>query len=266
MKERYPALYAKIKEKVQAGRIEPLGAMWVEPDTNIAGGEALVRQLLHGKRFFKQEFGVDVNHLWLPDVFGYSAALPQLLKLAGVDYFSTQKLSWSLINVFPHQSFHWQGIDGTMVLAHMLPEDTYNSPAAPHSVRKIERNYKDKGVSEHALMVFGIGDGGGGPGAEHLERLTRIKNLAGLSPVTQEPVAAFFERWQQDAARFPTWVGELYLERHQGTLTTEARNKRYNRKMELALRELEWTSVLASVLAGAAYPSDRLPCTRRSPR
>ncbi|HUX77562.1 MAG TPA: glycoside hydrolase family 38 C-terminal domain-containing protein [Anaerolineae bacterium] len=258
MKERYPALYAKIKEKVRAGRIEPLGAMWVEPDTNIAGGEALVRQLLHGKRFFKQEFGVDVNHLWLPDVFGYSAALPQLLKLAGVDYFSTQKLSWSLINVFPHQSFHWQGIDGTTVLAHMLPEDTYNSPAAPHSVHKIERNYKDKGVSEHALMVFGIGDGGGGPGAEHLERLTRIKNLAGLSPVTQEPVAAFFERWQQDAARFPTWVGELYLERHQGTLTTGARNKRYNRKMELALRELEWTSVLASVLAGAAYPSDRL--------
>jgi alpha-mannosidase len=258
MKERYPALYFKIKEMVRAGRIEPLGAMWVEPDTNISGGEALVRQLLHGKRFFKQEFGVDVNHLWLPDVFGYSAALPQLLKLAGVDYFSTQKLSWSLINVFPHQSFHWQGIDGTTVLAHMLPEDTYNSPAAPHSVHKIERNYRDKGVSEHALMVFGIGDGGGGPGAEHLERLTRIKNLAGLSPVTQEPVAAFFERWQQDAARFPTWVGELYLERHQGTLTTEARNKRYNRKMELALRELEWTSVLASVLAGAAYPSDRL--------
>ena len=125
-------------------------------------------------------------------------------------------------------------------------------------MRKIETNYKDAGVSEHALMVFGIGDGGGGPGAEHLERLDRIKNLSGLSPVRQEPVAAFFERWAQQAERFPTWVGELYLERHQGTLTTHARNKWYNRKLELALRELEWTALLAGLRAGAPYPAERL--------
>ncbi|HQE91193.1 MAG TPA: glycoside hydrolase family 38 C-terminal domain-containing protein [Anaerolineae bacterium] len=263
MKQRYPALYAKIKDKVREGRLEPQGAMWVEADTNISGGEALVRQLLQGKRFFRQEFGVEVRYLWLPDVFGYSATLPQLLKLADVDYFSTQKLSWSLINPFPHQSFHWQGLDGTTVLAHMLPEETYNSPAAPRSVRRIEQNYHDSGVSSRALMVFGIGDGGGGPGEEHLERLSRLQNLEGLSPVTQESVADFLDKWREEADRFPTWVGELYLERHEGTLTTEARNKWYNRKMELALRELEWAATLARVETGVAYPTDFLTATWR---
>ena len=258
MKEHYPALYGKIKEKVAEGRIEPQGAMWVEADTNVSGGEALVRQILQGKRFFREEFGVDVDYLWLPDVFGYSGALPQILKKGGVDFFSTQKLSWSLINSFPHHSFHWQGIDGSSVLTHMLPEETYNSPAAPRSVRRIEQNYRDKGVSDRSLMVFGIGDGGGGPGAEHLERLERIANLAGLSPVTQESAAAFFKEWSKDAARFPTWVGELYLERHEGTLTTQARNKWHNRKLELALRELEWIASVATALTGAGYPADRL--------
>jgi alpha-mannosidase len=258
MKDHYPGLYDRIKAQVLAGRIEPQGAMWVEPDTNISGGEALVRQILQGRRFFKREFGVDINYLWLPNVFGYSAALPQILAKSGVSFFSTQKLSWSLINAFPHHSFHWQGIDGTKVLVHMLPEETYNSPAAPRSVRKIEQNYKDKGVSEHSLMVFGIGDGGGGPGEEHLERLARIRDLEGLSPVTQEPVAAFFKSWEKDAACFPTWVGELYLERHEGTLTTQGRNKWYNRRMEWGLRELEWISLLAEFLSGAAYPDERL--------
>ena len=258
MKEHYPTLYEKIKRKVAEGRIEPQGVMWVEADTNLSGGEALVRQILHGKRFWQEEFGADVNYLWLPDVFGYSAALPQILQRAGIPYFSTQKLSWSLINVFPHHSFHWQGIDGSRVLAHMLPEETYNSPALPRSVRKIELNYKDLGVSGHSLLVFGIGDGGGGPGEEHLERLVRLRNLEGLSPVTQEPVAAFIGKWREDAGRFPTWRGELYLERHQGTLTTEARNKWYNRKLELALRELEWTSVVAGIAGQEAYPAARL--------
>ncbi len=258
MKDIYPELYAKIKAKVKEGRIEPQGAMWVEADTNVSGGEALVRQVLYGKRFFKEEFDVDLNYLWLPDVFGYTAALPQILKKAGVEIFSTQKLSWSLINDFPHHSFYWQGLDGSTVMTHMLPEETYNSPAAPRSVRRIETNYRDKGVSHHALMVFGIGDGGGGPGAEHLERLERIKNLAGLSPVKQESAAAFFETWRQEAERFPTWVGELYLERHEGTLTTEARNKWYNRKLELGLRDLELSAVAAGLFAGADYPTSRL--------
>ncbi len=263
MKQHYPALYEKIKQKVAEGRLEPQGVMWVEADTNISGGEALVRQILQGRRFFRQEFGVDVRYLWLPDVFGYNGNLPQLLKKAGVDIFATQKLSWSLINRFPHHSFHWQGIDGSTVLAHMFPEDTYNSPGAPRGVRRIEENYRDSGVSRHAIMVFGIGDGGGGHGEEHIERLQRLRNLEGLSPVRQEWAATFFERWRKDAARFSTWVGELYLERHEGTLTTNARNKYYNRKLELALRELEWSAVQASLLCGAPYPADFLRDTWR---
>ena len=255
MKESYPALYAAIAERVKEGRIEPQGALWVECDTNLTGGESLVRQLLHGHRFFRDEFGADVRYVWLPDTFGYSAALPQILRRAGMRYFSTQKLSWSLINTFPHHSFRWQGIDGSQVLVHMLPEETYNSSAAPRAVGRIEANYRDKGVSDSALLVFGIGDGGGGPGEEHLERLARLGDFAGLSPVRQETTAAFFERWSKDAGRFATWAGELYLERHEGTLTTHGRNKRYNRRMEQALRELEWLAVWAEIACGVPYPA-----------
>jgi alpha-mannosidase len=254
VKDDYPQLYEQVKQRVQEGRFEPQGAMWVEADTNVSGGEALTRQLLLGKRFFRKEFGIDINYMWLPDVFGYSGALPQILKKAGVEYFMTQKMSWNQVNTFPHHSFYWQGIDGSSVLAHMLPEETYNSPALPRSVVKIENNYHDKGVSEHAMILFGIGDGGGGPGEEHLERLKRIRNLAGLSPVRQEPASRFFEQWVKEAERFPTWVGELYLERHAGTLTTEARNKWYNRRIEQALRQLEWIAVFA----GIEYPAARL--------
>ncbi|HQY92698.1 glycoside hydrolase family 38 C-terminal domain-containing protein [Caldilinea sp.] len=254
MKEDYPGLFARIKARVAEGRIEPQGALWVEPDTNVTGGEALIRQILYGRRFFQEEFGVEVDYVWLPDTFGYSGALPQIMARAGIRHFSTQKLSWSLINPFPHHSFRWQGIDGSEVLVHMLPEETYNGPAAPRSLAKIEQNYRDKGVSGHALMAYGIGDGGGGPGEEHLERLARLGNFAGLPPVQQEWTAAFFEKWAQEADRFATWQGELYLERHQGTFTTNAANKWYNRRMEQALRETEWMAAIAQLVTGAGYP------------
>jgi len=254
MKDYYPTIYSKIKEKVVEGRWDVQGAMWVESDTNIPSGESLVRQLLYGKRFFRNEFGIDVKYLWLPDVFGYSGAIPQLLKLAGVDYFMTQKLSWNTVNDHPHHTFRWRGIDGTEVIAHMLPEETYNSPAAPRSLVKTEKNFQDKGLSDVCLMLFGIGDGGGGPGEEHLERLAREKNLLGLPPVVQEPAEKFFEKIAPKASRYPVWVGELYLEKHQGTYTTQSRNKMWNRKMEFALREGEWLSVWAKESAGAEYP------------
>jgi alpha-mannosidase len=255
IKEDHPELYARIKHKVATGRLEPQGALWVECDTNVTGGESLVRQILYGKKFFRQEFGVDPNYIWLPDTFGYSAALPQLIRRSGMAYFSTQKLSWSLINTFPHHSFHWQGIDGSQILVHMLPEETYNSPAAPRSIARIEENYAQKAVSGHALMIYGIGDGGGGPGEEHLERLIRLKDFSGLSPVRQRWTAEFFEQWQAEAQNFPTWVGELYLERHQGTLTTSGRSKWHNRKMEQSLRELEWLASVASTVSHIDYPS-----------
>jgi alpha-mannosidase len=263
MKERYPDLYAKVKQRVAEGRWEVQGGMWVEADTNVSGGEALVRQFLYGKRFFRQEFGVEVTNLWLPDVFGYSGALPQIMKKSGVDYFMTQKLSWSQVNQHPHHSFWWKGIDGTRVLTHMAPEGTYNSSAAPRAIAKAEQEYLDKSVSEHCLVIFGIGDGGGGPGEEHLERLCREKDLAGLSPVVQEPATCFFDKLLREADGFQTWAGELYLERHQGTYTTQARNKRFNRKLELALRELEMAASRALWQIGQAYPAEQLLDTWR---
>ncbi len=256
-KNRYPSLYCQIVRRIKEGRWDIQGGMWVEADTNITSGESLVRQFLFGQRFWQQEFGRKVNNLWLPDVFGYSGALPQIIAKCGCRFFMTQKLSWNEINSFPHQSFWWQGIDGTKILAHMLPEETYNAPAAPRGIAKAERNYKDVAVSSHAMMLFGIGDGGGGPGEEHLERLAREKNLSGLCPVVQEKAEDFFAKWERQSGDFVTWRGELYLEKHQGTLTSQARNKRFNRKMELALRDAEMLGVLAQV-AGAKYPQEQL--------
>lgn len=258
MKEHYPVLYEKIKNKVRAGRIETHGAMWVEADTNITSGESLIRQILYGKRWFEKEFDISVNYMWLPDSFGYSAALPQIFEKSDVHYFMTQKLSWSIFNDFPYHSFHWQGVNGSSILVHMLPEETYNSDVLPYSIAKIENNYHEKSVSEQALLVYGIGDGGGGPGAEHLERLERLKNLAGLCPVKQEKVVNFFESWERSASRFPTWVGELYLEKHQGTFTTQTLTKRFNRQMEIALREWEWGATCANIFANESYPASQL--------
>lgn len=253
MKDHYPALYAEIGQRVREGRWEVQGAMWVEPDANIPSGESLVRQVLYGKRFYRSEFGIDVTNLWLPDVFGYSGSIPQILRKAGVTTFLTQKLSWSLFNQHPHHTFHWEGIDGSSVLVHMPPEATYNSSAAPRAIAKIENEYLDKDVSNSSILLFGIGDGGGGPGEEHLERLAREKNLAGLSPVVQETSDQFFQRLQESADRYVRWRGELYLERHQGTLTSQARNKRANRKLEVALREAE-LACLRAARSGSEYP------------
>jgi alpha-mannosidase len=258
VKESYPLLYEKIKKKVAEGRWEPQGGMWVEADTNVSGGEALVRQILYGKRFFRQEFDKDIRILWLPDVFGYSGSLPQILRKSGIDYFMTIKLSWNVHNKFPHHTFIWRGIDGSEVLAHMPPEGTYNSETAPSSIRKAENEYIDKGVATECLMLFGIGDGGGGPGEDHLERLERVKNLDGLPPVKQEPSIEFFDRLNTSRSSYKTWVGELYLEKHQGTLTTQAKNKRYNRKIEISLRELEFVSVLAQLRGNRVYPGAQI--------
>jgi alpha-mannosidase len=258
IKAHFLDLYNRVKRRIGEGRWEPQGAMWVEADINLPSGESLVRQILYGKRFFLEEFGRDPSCLWVPDTFGFSGSLPQILAKSGVSYFMTQKLSWNLVTRYPHHTFWWHGIDGSRVLAHMPPEDTYNSAAGPQSVLAAEQNFLDKAVSDRCLMLFGIGDGGGGPGEEHLERLRREVGLAGLCPVVQEPAGAFFQRIARDGERYASWVGELYLERHQGTYTTQARTKRSNRKIELALRELEFVAAVASQFAAAPYPREEL--------
>lgn len=213
VKEDAPALFEKIRQRVQEGRWELQGGMWVEPDTNMPCGESLVRQFLYGKRFFREEFGVDVKTLWLPDVFGYTAALPQLIKKSGCDYFTTIKLSWSKVNPFPYHTFRWKGLGNCEVLVHMPPEGAYGSAALPHSFDFAAKNYREKGLCDTAMLLFGISDGGGGAGPEHLERLMREKNLQGLYPVEQKRAVDFFEHIAADQERYPFYEGELYLER-----------------------------------------------------
>lgn len=254
IKTRAPEIFQEIRKRAAEGRIEPVGAMWVEPDLNVTGGESLVRQILYGNKFYTENFGAPVRNAWLPDVFGFTAALPQILKKSGVDALLTIKLSWNRFTRFPHHSFVWKGIDESEVLVHMPPEGTYNSAATPYSVAEAERNYIEKGLSENALLLFGIGDGGGGPGESHLENLSRMKNAEGLPPVTQIKAAEFFERLESERSRLPVYKGEMYLEKHQGTYTTQGRNKRGNRLLENAL----FTAEFLSVMAGVPYPAAQL--------
>lgn len=254
-KNNYPSLYRDIQAAVKAGRWEVQGGMWVESDCNIPSGESLVRQVLHGKRFFQQEFGVDVKHLWLPDVFGYSGALPQILKKSGIDYFTTHKLNWNQFNQFPHHTMYWQGIDGTSIFAHFMTGNDYNVPSTPGSFMNFERESRDGDRTDHALALFGIGDGGGGPGRTHIEWTRLAANLEDLPRVTMETAGEFFPKAERDSRDLLTWVGELYFEYHRGTYTSQALVKKMNRKLELLIREVEF---LYSMLPNVAWPAAEL--------
>ena len=258
LQRRYPDIYARIKEAVKAGQYIPEGGAWVEPDTNIPGGEALIRQFVHGKRFFKDEFGVDCEMLWLPDVFGYSGALPQIMRGCGVKYFSTHKIFWTYHggDPFPYNTFIWEGIDGSEVFVHL--HNDYNARVDPNSVirRWNERVQKD-GFSTR-LYPFGFGDGGGGPTRTHLEFARRLRNLEGVPKFTIAHPLDYFK--DQDARGWPDarYVGELYFQAHRGVLTSQARTKRGNRKSELALREAELWGVTARTLKGSDFSAATL--------
>lgn len=272
VKERYPELYEEIKRRAAEGRWEPEGGMWLEADCNLTSGESLVRQFLYGKQFFQEEFGVDSRVLWLPDVFGYSGALPQIMKKCGIDYFMTTKLSWNQFNKVPDDTLLWEGIDGTKVLTHLISTlgvgqsvdrffTTYNGILHPDAIMGGWQRYQNKEMNHDILVAFGYGDGGGGPTREMLETGRRMeKGIRGIPKVRQESSLTYFTELSErvkDSRRLHTWTGEFYFEYHRGTYTSMARNKRSNRKSELLLMDLELLAVLAEK-RGAAYPAEDL--------
>jgi len=258
MKEFYPELFGRILDKVRAGQFVPVGGMWVESDSNMPGGEAMARQFLEGKSFFLAELGVDCHEAWLPDTFGYSAALPQIIKAAGIRWFLTQKISWNQVNRMPHHTFNWEGIDGTRVFTHFPPVDKYNSDLSAGDLAHAERNYREHGRGTTSLVPFGYGDGGGGPTREMLAAAQRTADLEGSPKVRIGSAASFFRQAEAEYETLPVWVGEMYLELHRGTYTSQAKTKLGNRRSEHLLREAELWSATAAVRAGHRYPAAEL--------
>ncbi|MFJ5966853.1 alpha-mannosidase [Streptomyces sp. NPDC093060] len=259
VRDNYPHVWARIQESVKKGQWAPVGGMWVEADGNLPGGEALARQLVHGKRFFIEHFGVETKGVWLPDSFGYTAAYPQLARLAGNDWFLTQKISWNQTNKFPHHTFWWEGIDGTRIFTHFPPVDTYNARFSGEEMARAVRNYSEKGGATRSLAPFGWGDGGGGPTREIMERARRLKDLEGSAKVEIEHPDRFFAKARAEYPDAPVWVGELYLELHRATYTSQARTKQGNRRSEHRLREAElWATTAALHAPGYTYPYERL--------
>lgn len=274
IKEDHPEIYAEIKKMVREGRWEAEGAMWLEADCNLTSGESLVRQIIYGKRFFKEEFDVDSKILWLPDVFGYSAALPQILKKSGVNYFMTTKIGWNEYNRMPYDTFMWRGMDGTEVLTHFITTTdykkdgkvgtatTYTGDINASQVMGCWQRYQQKAINNEVLNCFGYGDGGGGATKEMLEAARRLsKGIPGAPKVKMGKALDFFEKLDKTVKnnkKLPKWVGELYLEYHRGTYTSVARNKRFNRKTEFLNMSAETLSILNSQVSEAEYPSDAL--------
>ncbi|CAH7683510.1 glycosyl hydrolases family 38 N-terminal domain-domain-containing protein [Phakopsora pachyrhizi] len=266
IEELYPQLFSKIRRQIEAGKFHVTGGSWVENDTNLPSGESLCRQFIHGQRYFKSRFGKYTDIYWLPDSFGYSSQLPQICRLSGMPYFFTQKF-----NKFPHSTFDWIGIDGTQILVHMTPVDTYNAQANMFDVMKAITNHKDLEWSDKSLVVYGNGDGGGGPLALMIESLRRVRAVANNSPssgipkVTVGPSVSdlygLILKTTENGKKLPTWRGELYLEYHRGTYTSHGSIKRHNRKLEIMLRELEYYATIASVYNSDSdydYPKDEL--------
>jgi alpha-mannosidase len=258
IKEGYPDLFARLQQLAARGQFVPVGGMWVEADTNMTGSEAMARQFVQGKRFFAAEFGVDCEEVWLPDTFGYSAGLPQVAVAAGMTWFLTQKISWNQTNRMPHHTFWWEGIDGSRIFTHFPPVDTYNSEVSPAELAHAERNFSDHDRATVSLLPFGYGDGGGGPTREMLASAARAADLEGSPKVVLGSPRQFFERAQAEYPDAPVWLGEMYLELHRGTLTTQANTKRGNRRSEHLLREAELWATTAAVRAGLPYPAAQL--------
>ncbi|PWJ52815.1 alpha-mannosidase [Quadrisphaera granulorum] len=266
VRDAQPELFERIKKRVAEGRFVAVGGMWVESDTNLPGGEALARQFVAGKRFFAEELGVEPLDVWLPDSFGYTAAMPQIARLAGARWFLTQKPSWNETNRIPHHTFWWEGIDGSRIYTHFPPADNYNSEVSAEDLARAERQYAEKGRANTSLLLFGYGDGGGGPTREMVAATKRARSLEGSPRVELGDPHQFFRDAEAEYPQPPVWSGEMYLEFHRGTYTSQARTKRGNRRSEHLLREAELWATAAAVKsaeqggtgAGYAYPYDEL--------
>ena len=258
MKQYYPELFARITAAVQRGQFVPVGGMWVESDTNMPGGEAMARQFVAGKGFFLENFGVETEEVWLPDSFGYSGALPQIVRASGSRWFLTQKISWNQVNTMPHHTFWWEGIDGSRVFTHFPPSDTYNSTLSGAEMARAERQYREKGRGTTSLMLFGYGDGGGGPNRDMLAAAHRLESLEGSPTLRLDSPAGFFADAEAEYPGAPVWSGEMYLELHRGTYTSQARTKQGNRRSEHLLREAELWASTATVRLGREYPAAEL--------
>ncbi|MEP7291606.1 MAG: glycoside hydrolase family 38 C-terminal domain-containing protein, partial [Chloroflexota bacterium] len=266
----YPEIFEQIKQRVAEGRWEPMGGTWVEPDCNAIGAESLARQFLLGRGYFRKHFGdVDTPVLWLPDTFGYSWALPQLIKQAGMKYFITHKMSWNQYNQMPHQILWWQGLDGTRVLTHFLTtptgdeflpySTTYNADISPKQIVGTWNNFRQKELHNELLTAYGYGDGGGGPTREMIENIEEFKAMPGAPRVRAGTIREFMDRIEAEISdNLPVWNGEFYLEYHRGTYTSQARNKRNNRKSEFLMHDAEFLAALASLTTDYAYPHDNI--------
>lgn len=257
MEERYPELFEELRSAVERGQLELQGGMWVECDTNVTSGESLIRQNLYGKRYWKEKFGKDMRMCWLPDVFGFSGNLPQIIKKCGMDYFETIKLSWNEHNKFPHRLFIWEGIDDSEVIVHMPPDETYTSEGFAWSLMHALDNYPEKDRVKTFGLLYGMGDGGGGPGEGHIEAVRHERELKGLPKVEMRPAIDCFDKLAESKDVLVRHKGELYLEKHQGTYTTQSRNKYYNRRIEFALHNVEFLASVAEP-KGYVYPKERI--------
>ncbi|KAF1999318.1 glycoside hydrolase family 38 protein [Amniculicola lignicola CBS 123094] len=267
LEQNYPQVFDRVKKKVKEGTFQPIGGSWVEHDTNLPGGESLVRQFLYGQRYFESRFGQRSKTFWLPDTFGYSTQLPQICRGAGMTRFLTQKLSWNNINTFPHTTFNWVALDNSQVICHMPPAETYTAEANFGDVKRSVSQHKSLDQDNSSLLVFGKGDGGGGPTYQHLEKLRRCRGISdntGLLPRIKLGNSAddFFDRLEkkvENGTQLVTWYGELYFELHRGTYTTQANNKRNNRKAEILLRDIEYLATLATVKENYKTSSYKYP-------
>ncbi len=264
LEEDHPDIFKRMKQRIEEGRFIPVGGMWVEADGMLPAGESLIRQIAYGRKYFKEHLGVEPKGVWLPDSFGYTGAWPQIARRAGYEWFLTQKISWNDTTKFPHHSFMWEGIDGSRIFTHFPPADTYAAWCKVQELDYAEKNFQDKDLADRSLLLFGFGDGGGGPTRNMMEHLHRYENLEGVSKVSVEEPNDFFDKAHRQLAEnagpeMPVWKGELYLELHRGTLTSQQDMKRGCRQEESLLRTVEYLGAAATLAdPNYAYPREEL--------